>query len=49
VVFVVVNGIFDGGGGTCGGYAFCGFSSMSLLLLVRSAYIRHTFSLYVVL
>jgi hypothetical protein len=30
VVFVVVNGSFNGGGG---GYAFCGFTSMSLLLM----------------
>jgi len=39
VIFVVVNGSFGGGGGAgfcdcaCGGYVFCGFSSMSLLLM----------------
>jgi len=30
----VVNGSFGGGGGACGGHAFCGFSSMNLMWLV---------------
>ena len=31
--FLMVNDSFGGGGDACGGYAFCEFSSMSLLLM----------------